>query len=590
MIYGSYSKKYLGKAVRRALALLVWSALAAAPLAFDYPVEREKPYPRDYFRSPVDGPLRLSGAFGELRPHHFHSGIDIKGPVGQPLYAAADGFVARIGVQAGGYGKVLYIDHPNGYTTVYAHLRGFTPDIDFFVKQWQTREQRYEVDIKPEKSRFTFKQGDLIGFIGLSGSTFGPHLHFEIRETETARPLNPLLFGLIAVDKQAPRMHQLKVYELDERLQTLNHQRYDLIETSKDYYEMKAPAPLETRTRRVGFALKAFDHMDGVPNKNGIYALSLLAGDSLVFRFEMDGFDFQETRYLNAHLDYEEWVTQKRYFHRAYLLPGNQLSLYSKVSNRGVIVLPPAAPVPIQLIAEDYQGNTSRLRFSIASVQSLNASRQSDFHYYLPCDKENEIDLYDLRLFFPAGTFYEDLELNYHTTDDRSDYVLSRVHAVHAPTTPAHHYFDIAIRPHVLPDDWRDKVFIAYCDWENRVYNCGGEWDGELLQTKARQLGDYCVMIDTIPPTIQPIEFQNNMKGRAKMTFRVRDNFPPTGLAPSLRYEASIDGQWILLEYDQKNNLLIHHFDDELGGTRELRLQVTDSQGNSAVFERAFLR
>ena len=201
-----------------------------------------KQYPQDYFRSPVDHAIKLSGTFGELRPNHLHAGIDIKaknGRVGQPLYAVADGFVSRINVRTGGYGNALYIDHPNGYTSVYAHLEKFPDEITDYIKEIQYKKQTFEIEIYPKDNHFNFLKGDVIGTLGLSGRSYGPHLHFEIRDTESEYPINPLLFGLDVEDRLRPKMHQLKLYRLNDKKETFGTRTYDLTKRSSGQYRIK---------------------------------------------------------------------------------------------------------------------------------------------------------------------------------------------------------------------------------------------------------------------------------------------------------------------------------------------------------------
>lgn len=224
-------------------------------------------YPDDYFRSPVKHGLRLSGTFGELRSNHFHAGIDIKssrGAVGDAIVAAADGYISRIQENAGGYGKALYITHPNGFTTVYCHLRDYTPTINEYVKSEQYARQTFALNLFPQPNQFPVKKGEKIGELGNTGSSGGPHLHFEIRDTETEEAINPLLFGFNVADNRVPRLHQIRVYELNEKRETLGARTFDLVST-KQGYTVRGKV-ISVNSDKVGVALKAYDHMNGVTN------------------------------------------------------------------------------------------------------------------------------------------------------------------------------------------------------------------------------------------------------------------------------------------------------------------------------------
>ena len=556
-------------------------------LAFHYSSSTN--YPQDYFRSPVDHTIRLSGTFGELRPNHFHSGIDIKaknGKVGQPIYAIADGYVSRIKVQSGGYGNVLYINHPNGYTSVYAHLQSFDTTIKSYVQKHQYKRKSFEIDVFPERGQFVFKKGERIGKLGVSGRSFGPHLHFEIRDTKSEKPINPLLFGIPVADNVPPKLHQLKAYFLNDKLETLSNKTYRLSKTSKGY--RISGDTLELGAWRVGFALKAFDHMTGTGNWNGIYSLAMYEDERLVYDFTMEKFAFSESRYINAHIDYAEQVTKKSYFNRCYTLPGNRLSIYGERTNNGVIKLHQGKTTKIKLIAADHEGNTAELQFWVKRGE-VKAPKSTAFNYLLPYQEEHIIRNGGLELYFPKGSFYENVYLEYASSRERSSGTYSATHHVHKHTTPVHKYFTIAIQPDNLPAELKDKAFIAYCEDGERAVSCGGRWEGDKLKAKAREFGNFSILVDRAPPKIQPIRYQNNMRGWSKMTFKVTDNFPTARNVTYLDYQATIDGQWILLEYDAKKNLLTHYFDSQLAkGAHHLQLEVADNRGNTAILERTF--
>lgn len=545
-------------------------------------------YPQDYFRSPVLQQMYLSGTFGELRPNHFHSGIDIKGKVGQTLVSVADGYVARIKIGANGYGKVLYIRHPNGYTSVYAHMHKFAPAIEAYVKQQQYDRENFEIELFPSANQFVFKKGEKIGEMGLTGRSFGPHLHFEIRATATEKPINPLLFGLYVADKRPPRMHQIKLYHLNDKRETVGEKIVDLIPKGAGYGVRGDTIMIPAW--RTGFALKVYDHMDGVSNWNGIYQLSMFENDIPMYDFKMESFSFSETRYLNAHLDYPEQKNNKAYFNRCYALPGNELSIYEKASANGVIELSSRRATKITMLASDANDNQTTLTFWVKRAE-VRAPESPIYNYFLPYAEENLIENQSLRVYMPKGTLYENLYLQYQSSPDPSHNVYSSVHHLHHSDVPVHKYYELSIRPSSLPAEWRDKAYIARCDKDNEVINCGGKWDGDKLKTRVRSLGDFSIMVDDVPPTITPIDFSTNMKGYNKMSFKIKDDLDTAGKARGLRYEGRIDGKWVLFEYDGKKDLLTHRFNKNLSsGKHQLRLVVTDDRNNSRILERSFVR
>ena len=549
-------------------------------------------YPQDYFRSPVDRTIYLSGTFGELRPNHFHAGIDIKadgGKVGQPLFAAADGYISRIKISSGGYGNVLYMTHPNGYTTVYAHMHKFEKSLADYVKQMQYEKQKFEIELFPTADKFAFKKGEVIGKLGTSGRSFGPHLHFEIRDSKTEKPINPLLFGFKVKDNIAPKLHQVKAYFLNEKLNTLDTKTYSLVKLANNKYKIKGDT-IRLGAWRAGFAIKAYDHMNGAPNWNGVYQTDLHEDGQLVYRYEMETFAFSESRYINAHLDYCEQVAKKSYFNRLFRLPGNALSIYESEASEGVIKLSSNRAKKITMKVLDVNENISTLEFWVKRGK-VKEAESSSFNYFLPYNEENIIDNNTINIHFAKGTLYENLYMKYRTSRDDSKDVYSLVYHLHDFKTPVHKYYDLSIKPDQLPEGARDKAFIAYCGKDHEMLNCGGAWKNGMLYAKVRSLGDYCVMIDRKPPKITPVSFRSNMKGFSKLSFKITDNFQVTGKGKDLRYEATVDDRWILMEYDAKNDLIFHRFDGTItAGKHNLRLIVTDDRGNKTVFEKTFTR
>ncbi len=548
-------------------------------------------YPQAYFRSPVDQTIYLSGTFGELRPNHFHSGIDIKarnGRIGQPLYSCADGFVSRIKVQPGGYGNALYIDHPNGYTTVFAHLKDYSEKIEAYIRSQQFKKKSFSVDLYPSPGSLSVKKGEVIGHLGLSGTSFGPHLHFEIRDTKTEEPINPLLFGFEVKDNLPPRLHQLRIYSLNQKNESFDSQTFSIRGAPGNYYINKDT--VIAKNNRVGFALKTYDHMNGVSNWNGVYNISTFIDDSLVYEFEMERFSFDETRYINAHMDYQDRLLRKSYFNRCYRLPGNQLSAYPIQKNDGVVELSGKKAKKVTILSKDIKGNQSELSFFVKGSEGNLPTYQS-YNYLLPYNEKSLIENGSIYLFFPKGCLYEDLYLQYASTFEKSFGTYSSTHHIHNFKTPVHTYFDIGIIPVDLPDSLKSKAFIAYCDNRDNIVNYGGEWKDGMLMAKVRDLGDFSIMVDQEPPDIKPVIFRSNLRGASKIAFRISDNYKTARNAPELQYFPTIDDEWVLMDYDKKNQLITHYFDSDLPqGKHQFRLTVIDNQGNEQVFERSFYR
>ncbi|MEM9837108.1 MAG: M23 family metallopeptidase, partial [Bacteroidota bacterium] len=283
---------------------------------------------KGHYAPPIKGPLLVTGTFGELRSDHFHAGLDFRGAVGTPVYSVADGYISRVLISAGGYGQAIYVDHLDGYRSVYGHLSALRDDLIDTVRSLQYEWEQFTLDLRFDSLAFPVRQGDQIGKIGNRGYSFGPHLHFEIRDQASDTPLNPLDFGIKVADTRPPQLRQLKLYELDQNLNTIREIPLELSRLKSGDYTVQS-APIEVYSPIIGTGIKAYDRQNGMPNYNGIYSAHLYRDTTnLLHGFTYDSISYEETRYLNAHTDYAAWNANKSWFHRLYLLPGDALSFY----------------------------------------------------------------------------------------------------------------------------------------------------------------------------------------------------------------------------------------------------------------------
>ncbi|MBK7406717.1 MAG: M23 family metallopeptidase [Saprospirales bacterium] len=575
----------------RWVMLLVLFFAGAAFTSFEY---LHLPYPQGYFHWPVNYAIRFSGSFGELRPNHFHAGVDIRssaGRVGDPLYAAAEGFVARIKVEESGYGKSLYIAHPNGYTTVYGHMDRFTEELERFVRQEQYAEQCFEADLYPSPHLFTFRQGQYIGNMGNTGASAGPHVHFEVRESVTDKAFNPLLFGFPVTDKMAPKIYTLKLYQMDG-LGVYGTETRNVSVKARDGYFYPEPETLAVNTPFAAFALNAYDMQNSTSNRNGIYKMDMQVDGVRRFQFALDEVPFEDSRYINAHVDYEEQVTKRSYYHRCFRLPGNQLHIYPVEINHGIIPLETGEVKLVEIRVSDMAENESLLRFWVRREGEKDPPLPGPYQYYLYQDRDNLVQTDNCSLFIPQGTIYEDLPLNYRTVAASGSSYLSEVFHIHNYLTPAHQFYVLSLKSdRTLKESDRIKAFIAYINPKGSILNCGGVWRGDVLTTPVRQFGPYAIMVDKTPPSVSPSYFKYDMRGKRAMSFRISDNFSTAPNMDKLYFSATVDGQWILMEYDRKSGRITHQFDGRISsGKHQLRLEVTDVMGNSTVYEKSFLR
>ena len=484
----------------------------------------ERQYPQGYFQPPVGHVMELSGSFGELRANHFHAGIDISPApkqTNEPIYAAADGYISRINITPGGYGQALYVTHPNGYTTVYGHLEKLTSPIDTFLRNRQYESESFEQNITLKPDEIPVRKGQQIGNMGNRGHSLGQHLHFEIRETATDKAINPLLFGFGVADNMSPTMNALKVYFINDKKEVVDTKIMGLIRRANGYGIVGDT--IYAPSLSVAFSLKTYDKQDNKSGDNGIYSLDLKENNALIYKFKTEIIPFEESRYLNAHVDYYEHTHRGGFYHRAFRLPGNQLSIYENVVNDGIVNLG-FEPKNIAFTVSDAAGNISNLSFIVKAKDSLIVSKSRSYTYLLPYNEPSIIKANGAKFFFPKGSFYNDAYFNFSQITEGGTYgTYSPTYQFVDDKIPLHYLMSVSILPINLPDSLRQKAFIAYCPrGSSKEYNCGGAWSEEgLLFAKNNQLGSYCIRIDEMPPSIRPLKFQYDMRKLSKMSFKI---------------------------------------------------------------------
>lgn len=555
------------------------------------PLSSEK-YPTGLFVSPVNRQIKLSGTFGELRSNHFHAGLDIKsarGVIGDTIYAAAAGYVSRISVNAFGYGNAIFVDHPNGFTTVYGHLDRFAPIFQQYVKDEQYRQQEFQVDLYPAPFQFPVEQLTQIGILGNTGHSYGPHLHFEVRHTDTQVPVNPLLFGFDITDQVPPTIQQLIAYQYDDAGQ--------LIQTTVLQPKLRSPGvygmdqPFQIGVSRVTFGVRTCDYQDGQDNQNGIYSLQCMADDEPSFAFAMDEIAFQDTRYINAHIDYQQKLYQNRFFHRCYALEGNKLPIYFRGIDRGMIYLNSELPRNISIAIADFNGNLSTINFQVVKNSNLfpTSALMPPFELLAVPDEVTILTKPGIQIVWPKGSFYQREPLTLTPMTGSAKSFFSPKYEISPSDIPVHFYFDIAIDGSLIPARLQEKAFIARFNGNGSYVNCGGTLVGNTISTSARQMGTYGIMIDTIPPTISAYKFSPVMSTWRKMAFKIYDNLSARDKAKDLRFSAWVDGQWILMSLDGKTGVLTHEFDGHIGpGTHQLIVKVWDDRNNEGVLQKSF--
>jgi len=548
--------------------------------------------PVNYFRSPLDIPLYLSGSFGELRSNHFHSGIDIKtqGVEGHKIIAVADGYVSRIKVSPYGYGNAIYIDHPNGYTSVYAHLQKYSGKIATEVKKYQYANQTWEMDYYPPDTLLKVKKGQVIALSGNSGSSGGPHLHFEIRETLSEHPINPLLLGFDVKDNIAPHIRKMAVYPLNDIsfVNQKNTKEILSVVGSGGNYRLASNTPISA-IGTVGIGVDVIDQLNGVPNKNGVYEVKLFVNDSLIYYSEMNKFSFDESRALNSLIDYEYYLKTKNRFQKSFVAPNNKLSIYRRRTNNGNILIEDGKNYLIKYEITDTYKNKATLEFAISGNKAAASSNSvikgtvdtlfsySDSNYY-----ENKM----VRIAIPKNALYENLPFQFGEGKQLHS-ALTPTYQIHNDYTPLHLPITVGIKVGRISDEHRKKAVIVNIDANHRLYSRGGDWRNNYIETTSKTFGGFAVMLDTVAPIIKPVNIypNKNMSNNSSVIFSISDN-----LSGIKTYNLYIDGKWVLLEFEPKKGVVYHDFDKLPNGEHTLKLEVTDGVENVGLLEMPFVR
>ena len=553
-------------------------------LFFTFQTNAQTEYPQDTFRSPMDIPLILAGTFGELRSNHFHSGIDIKTQqrVGLPIYGIGDGTITRIKVSLWGYGKVIYIAHPNGYTSVYGHLQKFSPKIESYIKKLQYQKKSYEVEVFPDYGDLKIEKGELIAYSGNTGSSGGPHLHFEIRSSATEKPTNPLLYGYKVDDTTNPTLLKLFGYPLSKNaLVNKSNERIQL--NFKKQKDGSFLADKVTAIGTIGFGFIGFDRQDMAANKNGIFSLEQIVNGKVYTEFNFEKFSFSETRYINTLIDYEYYSKYRQRIQKCFKTPSNRLSIYNIIKNNGKISVAEGLSYNVEIRLKDLQGNETKLIIPIEGkkeqLQKIKKTIITD-HYVL-AKKPNHFSAGPAKIYFPSNTFYEDFYMNLQHTNDTITF--------HNSSVPAHRSFTITFDASKYSKEEQKKLFIARLDTKLRPRHVTTFKRGNTFTTRTKYLGTYTIAKDTVAPKISPKNFKakqwlNNYK---YLSLKITDDF--SGINT---YSATINGEWVLMEYESKKNTITYNFEDKVLKEQKcnLKVVVTDNVGNTNEYSTTFYR
>lgn len=564
--------------------LLLLSFLISTNTLFGQQIFSNNKYPLTYFRQPLDiMPPALAGSFGEIRGNHFHSGIDFRTNQreGYPIYAVADGYVSRLRVQNSGFGQALYINHPNGFTSVYGHVQRFAPKIATIVKNLEYEKKSFEIDEFPDQMLIPVRKGEVIAWSGNRGSSGGPHLHFEIRDSKTEETINPQFFGIDIPDNIPPVIYSLYAYKLNGKPFTENTSKQAIAITGSNGSYRAAPVSL---TGEIGFGVVTTDRHNGLSGLNGVYSIQLELDGKMIYTSALERFAFEDSKAINSHIDYPTFLNTKRSIQKSFVEPGNPLSIYSNLVNSGKINFTDGEIHQLKYIITDSKGNASTLSFAVHSGASALPVTNIPAGIVFGYNKVNEFSNDEIKLVFPMGTLYNDLNFTYKKTSKPAGNAWSNVHQIHNRYTPLHTGFELSIKADNLPEELREKALIVNTNGSSQ----GGSFVNGVVKANPRNFGSFYIAVDTIAPRIIPTNISEgkNMAGLSKILFKISDNL--SGLK---NFSGYVDGKWVLMEFDAKTATLWHSLDERTAaGKHNLELVVSDVKDNVKRYSVSFFR
>lgn len=528
-------------------------------------------------RRPVDIPAVLAGNFGELRPNHFHGGVDFKtqGRTGWDVHSADDGYISRISVSPWGYGRAVYVTHPaTGLVTVYGHLEAFTPDVDKVVKARQYELQQFSVDMEFPPEQFPVKRGDKIAVSGNAGHSFGPHVHFEIRESATGCALDPIPFMRgIFNDKAAPEVRHVGVYPHGDE-GVVNGTRKGVVLT-----------PAEARNGFTAWgkvipAINAFDRMTGTANIYGVKYMTFAVDGKTIYERVIDRYDMDETRAVNTLAYYGDVINRGRWMMWTYVPPSQPLGFMIKTTANGVLDINEERPYKCEFTLTDVFGNTRSFPFTIRGKRQEITPVEHDA-WRLDYRGYNYYNVDDVKVEIPSGVLYDDMWFNVTTTP--SDNYLSPVVKIGDPTVPLANNITIEIPVTSTVKDPSILCLVRVSGTSRSAI--GGEYTGSAMKADVNRFGTYAVTTDATAPTVRPVNPQQWGRNNS-VAVKISDN-----LSGVDSFRGEIDGKFVLMELDGKSGTLSYDLNAgrvKRGGDHKLTVTVTDACGNKTVFNQNF--
>ena len=533
---------------------------------------------------PLDIPLKLSGTFGEFRPTHFHAGLDIKtqGKEGFKVSSIKAGSVSRIKVATTGYGKCLYIQHADGTTSVYAHLKKFAPKIESFIKAYQYEKETFLTQKFLKLGEMMVEQGEIIGYSGNTGGSLGPHLHFEIRDTKAETPLNPLQLGFEIPDSIRPIVQGFYRYKKEENGLSKKTQ-LPLERINDSVYQ----ADLQQLGGIHAFGIRLFDRQDLSYNRNGIYKAVVKVNGEEKFSYTFDKIDFRDGKKIDALIDYPTYREERIRIQKLFRDLDVDYSFLPKTAPDGFVNFDKDRAYQIEIVVEDYTHNKTYISFYVEGKEDFRSAPVVAMQNPIAIDKDYLFAFEQHEVYVPKKTFYQSIDL---VINEKKDTLI-----IEEIPFPQHKGFELSVAiPKALDSIERQQLSLAVYDpkEEEEEQQLRYVWTAKkdsILQTKYAYAGQYVLTKDSLAPTIKPLNFKDQqwMSNYKFLEVEVDDEF--SGIKS---YRATINGQWILMEHEPKDKTLIYNFSDiEFDQTQlNFELEVKDQVGNRSVFNATIFR
>ena len=527
--------------------------------------------------APLEIPFSISGTFGEPRSSHFHLGIDIKtqGREGLEVKSISSGSVSRIRISLGGYGKAIYIDHPNKTTSVYAHLKKFAPKIESYIKKFQYENETYTIQKFPKKNQLLIEKGEVIGFSGNTGGSSGPHLHFEIREKKSQKPLNPLLYNLPVNDLVRPQLQKLFIFYSQENA-ILNRIQPILLKRVND--SLYKTAMIET-SGKIGIGIQMFDRQDYSYSRNGVYSTKVFVNGKIISHYKFDKLIINESKKLYQVIDYKNYTQKRLKIFKLFYKSGNKLNFMNTLVDQGIFKVELGKSYQIIIEIEDFSGNKSTIEGFIEGTE--NKIKPVELRGRLiKTDREYSFTLKNKELFFPSKTFFNDVKIELFENKDQIE--------IGPNLFPIANSFEIKFGFNEKDSLRSAQTFIAKKMKKSLVYLPTKLEENKLI-AKVNELGVYTLARDSVAPTVVPDNFKKNqwLSNYKSLNLKIDDDF--SGIK---KYRGTINGEWVLFEYEPKRKILTYDFFDKYSEElkHNLELEVEDNVGNKKIYKTTFFR